>query len=263
VPDDECPHGLDPSWCTFCKRRAAGEPPKGVRRPATKAPSPAPARRKARTPAAPAAPLGPAQALAKLRKVVFHASAYGAWPDIAELGLRTSAELLGDIADPRLAEVRKRNIEVKQESGHQFVIRDQRPMVRAAIEAHLDGVGLDEWLDLLNQRVFFFARQKGLSTLLARYQESEGQDVLVFDTARLLAAAAGRAEVTTVSPAEPVSWNRCPCRGRSTFVAVDSFLGAVDDVEELTVVGGVEAVRDLVVRVVRYHPDRTTEVLLG
>jgi hypothetical protein len=259
VADDECPHGLDPSWCTFCKRRAAGEPPRGVRRPAIKAPTP----RKARAPATPAAPLGPARALAKLRKVVFHASAYGAWPAIAELGLRTSAQLLGDVADPRLGEVRKDNIEVAHDSGHQVTIRDQRPMVRAGIEPHLDGIALDEWLDLLNQRVFFFARQKGLSTLLARYQESEGQDVLVFDTAKLLTAAAGRAEVTTVNPAEPVSWNRCPCRGRSTFVPVDAYTGALDDVEEVTVVGGVERVTDLVARVVRYHPDRTTEVLLG
>lgn len=261
MADDECPHGLDPSWCTFCKRRAAGEPPRGVRRPATKAA--APVRPKVRPPVTPATPLGPAQALAKLRKVVFHASAYGAWPAIAELGLRTPAQLLGDIGDPRLVEVRKSNIEVAHDSGHQVTIRDQRPMVRAGIEAHLDGIGLEDWLDLLNQRVFFFARQKGLSTLLARYQESEGQDVVVFDTAKLLRASAGRAEVTTVNPAEPVSWNRCPCRGRTTFVPVDIYPGAVDDVEELTVVGGVEGVNDLVVRVVRYHPDRTTEVLLG
>jgi hypothetical protein len=194
---------------------------------------------------------------------VFHASAYGAWPAIAELGLRTPAQLLTDSGDARLDQVRKHNIDLVHGSGHQVTIRDQRPMVRAGIEAHLDGIGLDEWLAVLNERVFFFARQKGLSTMLARYQETEGQDVLVFDTARLLRSVSGRAEVTTVSPAEPVSWDRCPCRSRSTFVSIDAYSGAVDDVEEVTVIDGVERVTDLVVRVVRYHPDRTTEVLLG
>jgi hypothetical protein len=259
VADDECPHGLDPSWCTFCKQRAAGEPPRGVRRPATKVATP----RKVRAPTPrPAASVEPPAALARLRKVVFHASAYGAWPAIAELGLRTPAQLLTDSGDLRLNTVRSKNIELVA-SGHQITIRDQRPMARAGIEAHLDGISLDEWLAVLNERAFFFARQKGLSTMLARYQESEGQDVLVFDTAKLLRTTAGRVEVTTVNPAEPVSWTRCPCRSRATFVPIEAYPAAIDDIEEVTIIGGVERVTDLVVRVVRYHPDRTTEVLLG
>jgi hypothetical protein len=207
--------------------------------------------------------LGPAAALARLRKVVFHASAYGAWPAIAELGLRTPPQLLAGSGDPRLNTIRDKNLDLVHESGNQVTIRDQRPMARAGIEAHLDGITLEQWLAVLNERVFFFARQKGLTTLLARYQESEGQDVLVFDTARLLRTTAGRVEVTIASPAEPVSWTRCPCRSRATFVPIDDFAGAVDDIEDVTVVGGVDRVNDVVVRVVRYHPDRTTEVLMG
>jgi hypothetical protein len=230
------------------------------RRPATKTGAP----RKVRAPAPrPAAPIGPAAALARLRKVIFHGSAYGAWPAIAELGLRTPSQFLPGPGDPRLNTIRNKNVDIIHDSGHQVTIRDQRPMARAGIEAHLDGTTLEEWLAVLNERVFFFARQKGLSTLLARYQESEGLDVLAFDTARLLRAAAGRVEVTTVTPGEPVSWTRCPCRSRATFVPVDDYAGAVDDIEEVTVVGGVDRVADVVVRVVRHHPDRTTEVLLG
>jgi len=234
--------------------------PRGVRRPATKVSAP----RKARAPTprpAPAAarPVG----FAKLRSVVFHASAYGAWPSIAELGLRTPAQLLAGAADGRLNTVRSRNIEFVHDSGRQVIIRDQRPMARAGIEAHLDGISLDDWLAVLNERVFFFARQKALSNLLARYQESEGQDVLVFNTAKLLRTAVGRVEVTPVNPSEPVSWTRCPCRSRATFVPIDDYRAAIDDIEEVTVIGGVDNVADLVVRVIRYHPDRTNEVLLG
>jgi hypothetical protein len=149
------------------------------------------------------------------------------------------------------------------ESGHQITIRDQRPMARASIEAHLDGIGLAEWLSLFNERVFFFAKQKGLTTLVARYQETEGQDVMVFDTAKLLRAAAGRVEVATVSPSVPASWTPCPCRNRATFVPIDRYTGLADAIEEVTVIGSVHSVPDLVVRVIRYHPDRTSEVMLG
>jgi hypothetical protein len=135
-------------------------------------------------------------------------------------------------------------------------------MMRANIESHLDGVDLGQWLEILNQRAFFFARQKDLTTFLGRYREM-GQDVLVFDTARLLTAAKGRVEVATVGSTAPVPWERCPCRNRSTFLPIDSFAGDVADIQEITVIGGVEQVPDLVVRVMRYHPDRTTEVLVA
>ena len=41
-------------------------------------------------------PATPAQELAKLRPVVFHAAAYGSWPSIAELGLQTAASLAAE-----------------------------------------------------------------------------------------------------------------------------------------------------------------------
>lgn len=147
-------------------------------------------------------------------------------------------------------------------SGHLVRVRDQRPMVRAGIDAHLDGIGLGEWLSLLNDRVFFFARQKDLTTLLARYQ-AEGQDVVVLDTARLLAAAGGRVEVTTVSPGAPEGWSSCRCRGRDTFVPLAEFTGTVADIMEVTVLGGLGEMGALVRRVVRHHPDQPPEVLVG
>lgn len=261
MPDDECPHGLDPSWCTFCKKRAAGEPPAGVRRPPSRVAAP---RRAAARPA-PARPVsqGAVVGLAKLRKVLFHASAYGSWPSIKELGLLTPAQLLSDAGEARLKVVRDANIDYVHSSGPRITIRDQRPMARAGIDAHLDGISLDEWLAVLNERTFFFARQKELTTLLARYQGTEGQDVVVVDTAKLLAAAKDRVEVAAVSSGEPVPWIRCPCRNRATFEPIDRYRGPLAEIQEVTVTGGVERVADLVVRVVRYHPDRTTEVLVA
>lgn len=273
IDDEECPHGLDPAWCTFCRRKAAGILPGGVRparpAPATQ-PRKAPATRRAPAsspgpsprPASRApAPRGPADSLVALRKVLFHASAYGAWPLIAESGLFPTSALLA--GDPRAQAPRSQSIDVAHPSGQAISVRDQRSMIRANIESHLDGIGLAEWLDILNERVFLFARQKDLLTFMGRYQETEGQDVLVFDTARLMAAAKGRVEVATVSPTEPVPWQRCRCRNRTTFEAIDTFDGDVAEIQEVTVVGGLQNVGDLVTRVTRYHPDRTTEVLLG
>ncbi|MDP9075486.1 MAG: hypothetical protein M3N98_15240, partial [Actinomycetota bacterium] len=204
---------------------------------------------------------GPVDTLSSLRKVLFHATAYGAWPSIAELGLLPTTELLA--GDPRLATPRLEPIGIVHPAGHGVSVRDQRPMVRANIEAHLHGIGLSEWLAILNERTFLFARQKDLTTFLGRYQEAEGQDVLVFDTARLLAAAKGRTEVATVASTAPVPWDRCPCRNRDTFEPIETFAGDVADIHEVTIIGGIQAAADLVVRVIRYHPDRTTEVLVA
>jgi hypothetical protein len=199
--------------------------------------------------------------LIRARKVLFHATAYGAWDSIAESGLLPADQLLA--GDPRLLTARNASIAAKDLAGHDVIIRDQRAMVRSNIETHLDGIALADWLAILNQRVFLFARQKDLITLLGRYQETEGQDVLVFDTARLLAAARGRVQVATVAATAPVAWERCRCRGRHTFEPLDAFAGDIADIQEVTVVGAVAQVPDLVVRVMRHHPDRTTEVLVA
>ncbi len=220
-----------------------------------------PAAGASRGPAAAPPPRGPAEALVKLRKVLFHATAYQAWPSIAELGLLPPNQVLAD--DPRLGATRPGPIHVAHLSGHDISVRDQRPMARANMEAHLDGIGLVEWLAILNERAFLFARQRDLTTFLGRYRETEGQDVLVFDTARLLGSAKGRTEVTTVNSTAPVPWEHCRCRNRDTFEPIDSFAGDVADINEVTIVGGIEHAADLVVRVMRYHPDGTTEVVVG
>ena len=205
--------------------------------------------------------LNPGSALARLRPVVFHATAYGAWESIAAHGLRTAAQLSDDARS--LSKLRTSAIEVKNTEGLTASVRDQQVMIRSHIADHLDGLTVDEWLELVNSRVFFFARQKDLTTLLGRYG-SEGQDVLTFDTAKLLAAAGRRAEVATVETAAPVAWQKCPCRGIDTFEPLAEHRGDVADIEELTVVDGLTDVMPLVRRVVRHHGrGGTPEVIVG
>ncbi|MCL2394276.1 MAG: hypothetical protein FWC87_06260, partial [Acidimicrobiaceae bacterium] len=221
MSEEECPHGLDASWCSLCKA-AAQQGPGGGRstRPAGSAPrgraggsGPAAARpRQTRTPRPgrsstprlPEVPLSPERALARLRPVLFHATAYGAWESIRETGLRTASKLLADAGRGPLPGLREAAIGLDVE-GTPAELRDQRALMRSRIEAHLDGIGLDEWLEILDERVHLFARQKELTSLLTRYQ-GEGQDLLVFDTARTLSAAGDRVEVATVVSAAPEPW---------------------------------------------------------
>jgi hypothetical protein len=199
--------------------------------------------------------------LAKVHPVLFHAAPYGSWESIAAHGLRT-AEVLAAASGGDLTKLRDDWLLVEGEEGAVIAIRDQRPMLRANIADHLDRVTLPEWLALLNQRVFLFARQKDLTTLLSRYASS-GQDVLALDTSRLLAAAQGSVEVSTVTSGEPVAWKSCPCRGRSTFVPLSEYRGPAADIEEVTVVGGLADVRPLVRRVMRHHPGGGTPELIA
>jgi uncharacterized protein YhdP len=211
------------------------------------------------TPRAPTVPLTPPRALARLRPVLFHVTALGAWESIGATGLRTAAKLVADAGRTPPTGLRATAVEVGTDVGS-AVLRDQRLQVRSRIEAHLDGIGLAEWLGILDERAHIFARQKDVTAMLTRYQ-AEGQDLMVFDTARLLAAGGDRVEVATVASAAPEAWGTCRCRGRDTFIPLALFDDPVADIEEVTVVGGLDDVEPLVSRVVRYHPDRTTEVV--
>lgn len=200
------------------------------------------------------------EALAKVRRVLFHATSYGAWESIAESGLRTADRALE--ADGA-ARVREDDVIVGAPAGGSITIRDQRLMARARIEDHLAGVSLPEWLALLNRRAFLFAQQKDLTTHLGRFQHTVGQDVIVFDTARMLRAVRDRVEVTTVPATVPDGFGRCPCRGPQTFIPLGLYRGAPADIVEVTVTDGIESVEGLVTRVVRYHPRGAPEVLVG
>jgi hypothetical protein len=254
---EECPHGLDVAWCSLCKARA--QPPVAKPKPAPAARSRA-ARPVRSVPAE--VSLDPSSALARLRPVLFHATAYGSWDSIAAHGLRTAAKLLSD-DDKARTHVRTAPVEISGPDGLSASIRDQQVMARANIADHLDGITLGEWLSVLNERSFFFARQKDLTTLLGRYG-SEGQDVLTFDTARLLAAVGPAVEVATTEVAAPVAWQKCPCRGLSTFEPLAHFVGDVADIQEVGIVGGIDDISRLVKRVVRHHGrGATPEVIVG
>ena len=130
--------------------------------------------------------------------------------------------------------------EVLQLAG--ATVRDQRPIISRTLVEHLDGVTLDEWLGILNGRAFLFPDEDRAIALAQTYEEqSLPQAVLEFKTSDVLAAAGDRLEVADRNTGAVPREKGCPCRGRSTFVALAAALD-LRRIQEVTVVDGLQGV---------------------
>lgn len=204
-----------------------------------------------------------------------HMAEAGRWPAIRELGLLTTAQLV-DACTPdaatRAAVLDRRrttSCTLTHPVGGPVVIRDQGPLREHILRTALVDTTVAEWLHELNTRVFFWLHPRRLDGLLAarRYRDRD-HDVLVMDTAALLAAHPDDIRVTGMNTGATL-FPGAPRRGRGTFMTVEEFpfdersrtRALHDNVVELAVTGGVPDVADLVLRVERRRGPETTEVL--
>ena len=191
--------------------------------------------------------------------MLFHAAAYGAWPSIEANGLRTAAQLFEGAGRPYVAALRADVVELPQPWGAAARLSDQRQFLRGRLDDHLDGIDLAGWAALLDGRVFLYPQQKDVSVLLARHHQ-DGRDLIVFDTPRVLALHRDRVEVATLQLVSFIVGNG-PLLSAAVFEPLVTFPDPVSGIVDVTVVDGIADVGPLVSRVVRYHPDRSTEVL--
>jgi hypothetical protein len=78
-----------------------------------------------------------------------------------------------------------------------ITIRDQKPLRIHNLEQVLTDMPVQQWLDLLNDRVFLWAHPDRLVKLRnARAYRNSSHDILVVDTARLVEAHADRIRLT-------------------------------------------------------------------
>jgi hypothetical protein len=152
---------------------------------------------------------------------LFHAAEAGAWPSIRRLGLLSTSALLDrfEVTGEQRAAIesarRPRAVELRHPLHGRAVIRDNRPLVPAALRACLVGMSPRAWYETLNAKVFFWTSQERLERLLsARAHRDRDHDVLVVDTARLLAAHEVR--VTTINSGAAL-FASAPARGAFTF----------------------------------------------
>jgi hypothetical protein len=178
----------------------------------------------------------------------------GAWTGIARHGLLSTQALLDlyEVPEPLrgrlLGEHRPDSVAVSHPVHGTAVVRDQKPLHPAKLAACLqDGVTVEQWLRLLNSRVFFWLQPERLERLLAA-RAYRGRDhlVLTVDTARLLDAVPDRAVTLSRINSGATVFRAVP-RGASTFLPVEDFphpprrraLASATDVAELCVSPGV------------------------
>ena len=138
-------------------------------------------------------------------KVVCHVGPAGVWDQIARSGFRTAEQLIleADLDDEErtrlLSEPRRESVRL-QVDGEEVVLRDQGPLfARKDLSSVLDdGVDVRDWIQLLNQRVYFFTDQPSMEKFLDKYVELDGaQDVIWLSPLKVLEAAGSRLELTS------------------------------------------------------------------
>jgi hypothetical protein len=193
--------------------------------------------------------------------VLHHMAEYDSWPRIQQIGLRTTEQLV-DACNPDettrnaiLRQRRSQSIQLEHPVAGTVTIRDQKPLLMHNLEPKLTDVTVEEYLELLNNRIFMWTHPERLERLLsARAYRSAKHDVLVLDTASIVEAYADNIRLTGMNTGATIFPNASP-RGAESFMRIADFPFAarhkplVDNVVELCIIGGVDHVEDHVIRV--------------
>jgi len=206
---------------------------------------------------------------------LYHMAQEGSWPAISHHGLMTTTQLVDSSSSP--ADVRAvitgrrrpKSLAIECDGLGTVVIRDQTPLrEQFLIDALTDGMTVKEWLDILNNRVFFWLHPDRLAELLnARRYRNHAHDVIVVDTASLVAAHADRIRLSAINSGATLYPNAHE-RGPSTFMFIAEYpyeerrsRGVCGAIAELAVIGGVPDILRHTVRVERRQQDQILDVL--
>lgn len=206
---------------------------------------------------------------------LFHMAEAGSWPLIQRHGLLTTEQLVRTARLSRPAEAalleqrRSASTRVAHPMYGEVVIRDQGPLNLTHLQGALTDVTVQEWLAILNSRVFFWLHPDKLAGLLnARRYRNQPQDVLTIDTRSLLDAAGDRVRLSPVNSGATLYPNT-PARGTDTFRTIEDYdyvtqrrrRGPIDAIVELAVIDGVPDIAHHVVEVRRMQGDTIIEML--
>ena len=125
--------------------------------------------------------------------LLYHMAEAGAWENIQQHGLLSTAALLDlfDVSEPKRSAIRscyRRTRNVVRHSDHGCaVIRDQTPMHPNKLSQALTDMNPREWYRLLNGKVFFWSTEDRLKSFLkARSHRNRPHDVLTVCTRSLI-----------------------------------------------------------------------------
>lgn len=206
---------------------------------------------------------------------LFHMAEAGSWPIIQRYGLMTTEHLVRTARLPRsdeaalLEQRRSASTRIAHPIYGEVVIRDQGPLNLTHLQGAVTDVTVQEWLAILNSRVFFWLHPDKLAGLLnARRYRNQQQDVLTIDTGSLLDAAGDRVRLSPVNSGATLYPNT-PARGTETFRTIEDYdyvtqrrrRGPIDAIVELAVIDGVPDIANHVVEVRRMQGDTIIESL--
>lgn len=138
--------------------------------------------------------------LIELYPRVYHMAERGTWDSIQRRGLMSTTAVLDhlEVADGDRSrfesEHRNQKMDVRAGDPSNIVLRDQKPMPEGRLlQALTDGTTPQQWYELINNKVFFWAEEKRLHRLLgARDYRKLEHDVLTVDSATFIPAYAER-----------------------------------------------------------------------
>ena len=205
---------------------------------------------------------------------LYHMAEAGSWESIARHGLLSTRALLDlfEIDDPVRGEIlrmrRPSSVRIQHEAHGSAVVRDQIPLSQTRLSKCLTDMTFEQWLNVLNSRVFFWLTEGHLETLLgARAYRRLAHDVIVIDTQALLAR---YATSVTLSPINSgATMYNPPARGTTTFVPIAEYpfeerrkaRGRKNAIIELAVEKGVPDIRDVALNVERRRVGEPSTIL--
>lgn len=123
---------------------------------------------------------------------LYHMAEAGTWESIQRRGLLSASAVLdlfhleGNQRSAYELEHRRQMLSVLPNRPDPIVLRDQRPMPPERLRMALtDGTTPEQWYQLINGKVFFWAEHHRLLRLLNAYRNDE-HDVLIVDTRSLV-----------------------------------------------------------------------------
>jgi hypothetical protein len=199
----------------------------------------------------------------------------GTWPSIQRMGLLSTAALVDLYQPPEatrttvLDAIRRQSVSLTHATLGSVVVRDQGPL-KFIDRCLLPGVSVQDFLDALNGRVFFWVTAQRLERLLrARLYKARPHLVLQVDTASLVSQYGDSIALAAYNTGS-VHVPGLPARGPATFVSISDYpyadwarrRGASGEpLVELTVPWSVPDIARHVVRVDRRMGPATLELI--
>jgi hypothetical protein len=160
---------------------------------------------------------------------IFHMAEAGSWESIQERGLLSASatldlfEVTGQKRAAYESEQRQSMMSVLPERADRIVLRDQKPMPPDRLQRALtDGTSPAEWYALINCKVFFWAQEHRLLTLLnARDYRHKEHDVLTVNSDTLIRQYASRTRLCHMNSGN--TWPMPHARDVGVFQPIDTY----------------------------------------